>query len=79
MDIGTWVRWSAVEGALTLQDDPSQPKGPNWDWVGAAAVIVIAAVCAVAILGADWQRTQVSGEFLPPESRRTMLIAPMPR
>lgn len=64
---------------MTLQDDPSQPKRPGWDWLGAAAVIVIAAVCAIAILGVDWRRAQVSSEFLPPESRRTMLMAPMPR
>lgn len=66
---------------MTLQDEPTQSEGPNGHWgpVGAVIIVVVVTIVVVAILQGDWHRVQVKGEFLPPESRRPMVMAPLPR
>lgn len=74
---------------MTLQDDHTQStpltngaaNGPDGDWgaVGALLVVLAVMVVVVAILEADRRQIQASGEFLLPDSRRTMVMTPLPR
>ncbi len=69
---------------MTLQDEHTQSNGPadgpdGWSAVGALFVVLVVMIVVVAILEADRRQTQVGGEFFLPESRRTMVMAPLPR
>ncbi|MBP2294736.1 hypothetical protein [Azospirillum rugosum] len=74
---------------MTLQDEHTHSNGPangpangpdgNWGAVSAMLVVLVVMIVVVAILEADRRQTQVGGEFLLLESRRTMVMAPLPR
>jgi len=53
----------------------------DWEsgWVSAAVVFAVATVVAIVILGADWSRSQGSDQFSAPESKRMMVMSPLPR
>jgi len=70
---------------VTLQEKPTQipprMQDADWEsgWVSAAVVFAVATVAAIVILGADWSRSEGSGQFSAPESKRMMVMAPWPR
>ena len=73
---------------MTLQDDHTRSNpltngatnAPDGDWgaVGALLVVLTVTVVVVAILEADRRQTLAGGEFFLPDSRRTMVMAPLP-
>lgn len=70
---------------MTLQDEHTHSNGPangpdgDWSAVGALLLVMVVMVVVVAILEADRRQTQAGGEFFLPDSRRTMVMAPLPR
>ncbi len=66
---------------MALHDEPMHDEEADWEsgWIGAAVIFALATLAAVVILGGDWQQSQGPDEFSLPESKRTMLMAPLPR
>ncbi|MBK3772862.1 hypothetical protein JJL56_17625 [Azospirillum sp. YIM DDC1] len=66
---------------FTPKGVPPRPDGRQEDggWVAAVAIVALAMVVAIALLGVDWHRMLVRGEAVLPENQRSMVVTPMPR